>query len=219
MATIVPALLVESQGEFEHKLRLVEGVVDLIQVDVLDGSLFSNTCWYDPERIGALQTHVKMELHMMVENPLPIIEAWQKYVPTFCRAIVHAEAHRPTGTITGYIKDDLGLEVGVAINPETPLKEIESIIHLVDQLTVLGVHPGKSGQTFEGDYILEKIQHTKRHRPDLIVEIDGGVTDDLLETLVKAGTDRICAASLIFNDPDPTKKLQTLINRLGGIKV
>ena len=120
MIHIVPAFLVESEKEFERNLRLVENDCSLIQVDVLDGSLFPNTCWFDAERIGNLKTNVEMELHLMVENPLPIIEAWKKYVPTFKRAIVHTEMHRPSGVVTGFIKDDLKLEVGIALNPESP---------------------------------------------------------------------------------------------------
>tara|TARA_Y100000031_G_C8107077_1_gene331572 strand:+ start:159 stop:815 length:657 start_codon:yes stop_codon:yes gene_type:complete len=215
MIEIVPAFLVKSQEEFEQKLRLVEDQVNLIQVDVLDGTLFPNTCWYDPKRVGSMKTSIEIELHLMVENPIPIVEAWKNHVPTFKRAIVHAEMHRPTGTITGFIKDELGLEVGVAINPETPLKEIEDVIHHIDVLTVMGVHPGESGRAFEGEYILEKIAHARKHRPDLVIEIDGGVTDELIEPLVKAGVNRVCVASLIFKNDNPSDKLKELIDRLG----
>lgn len=217
MIQIVPAFLTESQAEFERKLRLVEPHTTLIQVDVLDGSLFENTNWFDPERAGAFVTKVEMELHLMVENPIPIVEAWKEHVPTFTRAIVHAEMHRPTGVVIDHIKDKLGLECGVAINPETPLHAIESVMHAIDQLTIMGVHPGKSGQTFLGEPILEKIRQARSHREDLIIEIDGGVTGELLGPLVKAGANRICAASLIFGADDPAQKLQSLNEGLAAL--
>jgi ribulose-phosphate 3-epimerase len=210
MSIIVPAFLVQSEQEFIEKLKLVEQDCSLIQVDVLDGSLFPNISWFDPIAIGHLSTTVEMELHLMVENPIPIIEAWQKHVPTFKRAIVSAEMHRPDGSVTTYVKDMLHLNVGIAINPETPLKEIEEVLHEIDQLTVMGVHPGKSGQPFEGEYILDKIQQAKHHRPELIVEMDGGVTEDLIPKLIEVGVDRIVCGSLIFKNEHPTKELQRL---------
>jgi ribulose-phosphate 3-epimerase len=216
MIEIVPAFLVESEKEFEHHLRLVENNCRLIQVDVLDGSLFPNTCWFDPERIGSLKTLVEMELHLMVENPIPIIEAWKKHVPTFKRAIVHSEMHRPSGVVTEYIKDNLKLEVGIALNPESPLSEVEEVLHQVDQLTIMSVHPGFQGQTF-GDpkhgsdpaFIFEKIRAARAHRKDLFIEIDGGLGREYLAPAIKAGANRLCIGSAIFKTDDPTGTLKT----------
>lgn len=217
MIEIVPAFLVESEKEFEHNLRLVENDCRLIQVDVLDGSLFPNTCWFDPERIGNLKTDVEMELHLMVENPIPIIEAWKKHVPTLRRAIVHTEMHRPSGVVTGYIKDDLGLEVGIALNPESPLSEVEEVLHQVDQLTIMSVHPGFQGQTFgdpqhggDPEFIFEKIRAARAHRHDLVIEVDGGITLDLIEPLVRAGANRLCIGGSIFKTDDPAGTLKAL---------
>lgn len=224
MIEIVPAFLVESEKEFEHNLRLVENDCRLIQVDVLNGSLFPNTCWFDPERIGNLKTNVEMELHLMVENPIPIIEAWKKRVPTFRRAIVHTEMHRPSGAVTGYIKDDLKLEVGIALNPESPLSEVEEVIHHVDQLTIMSVHPGFQGQMFgdpqhggDTQSVLEKVRAARAHRHDLVIEVDGGITRDLVESLALSGANRLCIGAAIFKTEDPTgtlKALNTLVYEL-----
>jgi ribulose-phosphate 3-epimerase len=224
MLEIVPALLVESDKEFEQKLRAVENHCRLVQVDVLDGSLFPNTTWFDALRVGALKTQVEFELHLMAENPLPIVEAWMKHVPTFKRAIVHAEMHRPTGAVTGFIKDNLGLEVGVALNPESPLEEIECVLHHIDQLTIMSVRPGHEGQTFgdekngeSADAILNKIKTARAHRKDLIIEVDGGITSELIEPLAREGANRLCVNSAIFNTDDPAaalKKMQEIALRV-----
>jgi ribulose-phosphate 3-epimerase len=209
MIKIIPALLVESEKEFEKKLRAVENDCELVQVDVLDGTLFSNTTWFDPVAIGAIKTKLEIEIHLMVENPIPIVEEFKKFVPTFKRAIVSAEMHRPLGAVVGHIKDILGLEVGVAINPETPLHEIEEVFHRIDQLTIMGVHPGFQGQTFQKE-IFEKIEQAKSHRKDLIIEVDGGVTDELIKPLIKAGVECLCVGSLIFHSSDPSGKIKEL---------
>jgi ribulose-phosphate 3-epimerase len=207
---IIPSLLVESKKEFEEKLRMVEFDCKTVQLDILDGGLFPNTTWFDAESIGQIKTNVNIELHLMVENPIPIIEDFIKHVPTLTRAIVHAEMHRPLGTVTSYIKDVLKLEVGVAINPETPLSQIENVIHSIDSLLIMGVHPGFSGQEFVGESIIKKIKQAKAHREDLSLEIDGGVTEELVKPLVKAGINQICAASLLFKSDDPKNKLREL---------
>ena len=217
MKEIIPALLVESEKEFETKFRAIEKDCSLVQIDVLDGTLFPNTTWFDPVAIGAIKTSVEIEAHFMVENPIPIIEEFKRLVPTFTRAIVSAEIHRPLGAVVGHIHDILGLKVGVAINPETPLHEIEEVIHTIDQLTIMGVHPGSQGQTFgdsqnfsSPDAIFEKIEQARNHRKDLTIEIDGGVTEELIKPLIKAGVQRICIGSLIFRSENPSDKLKEL---------
>lgn len=217
MTQIVPAILVESQEAFEKNLRAVEDGCSLIQLDVLDDSLFHATTWYDAQAIGKMRPKIAIELHLMVENPIPIVEQFKQYVPTLERAIVSAEMHRPLGVVVGHIRDVLGLKVGVAINPETPLHEIESVLHDIDQLTIMGVHPGAQGQVFgdnlhigNGEAIFEKIRQTGNHCPNLTIELDGGVTEELIPKLVQAGVDRLCIGSLLFRSPNPREKLMAL---------
>lgn len=214
MSIIIPALLVESEEQFKQQFKLIENDCDLVQVDVLDNTLFPNVSWFDQTKVETLSPKIEIELHLMVENPLPIIEAWQKHIPTLRRAIVSAEMHRPLGSVVSYIKDILKLEVGVAINPETPLKEIEEVIHQIDVLMIIGIHPGSQGQLFEGDYIFDKIHEAKHHRPNLIIEVDGGITEELIPKLIESGVERLVVGSLIFKNTDPTNKLKQLNNVL-----
>ncbi len=210
MIEIIPSLLVESAAEFERRLRLVENDCETVHVDILDGSMFGNTSWHDARAVAAMRTNVKYELHLMVENPLPIIEAWHEHVKNVRRAIVHAEITRPFGTVLEHVREFLKLEGGVAINPETPLEDVENVIHQVEQLLIMSVHPGQSGKPFEGAYILDKIRSARNHRPDLAIEVDGGVTAELIPSLVEAGATRICAASAIFAASHPQEALKSL---------
>lgn len=217
MTQIIPALLVHSKDEFESNLRAVENDCSIVQLDVLDDTLFPNTTWCDPVAIGAIKTPVKMEVHFMIENPIPVIENLKQHVSGFTRAIVSAEMHRPLGAVVGHIRDILRLSVGVAINPETPLHEIEEVLHDIDQITIMSVHPGFQGQTFGDDLhlhdpavIFEKIKQVRNHRSDLTIEIDGGVTKELIQPLLEAGVNRICVGSLIFTSSNPQATLKEL---------
>jgi len=210
MIEIIPTILAGSKQEFEKKLRLAESLCLVIQVDILDGSMYDRTSWFDAHHIGALDTPAQFELHLMVENPLPIIEEWKQFVPGTKRVIVHHELDRPVGTILSHAKEYLHLETAVAFNPETPIEEAQTILPHVDQATILGVHPGSSGRPFEGECILEKIRHLKHLYPNVIIEIDGGVTKALIPSLKQAGITRFAVASLIFSQENPKQALEDL---------
>jgi ribulose-phosphate 3-epimerase len=210
MIEIIPSLLVESAAEFERRLRAVERDCSTVHVDILDGSMFDNTSWHDARAVAAMRTDVAYELHLMVENPLPVVESWREHVKNVRRAVVHAEISRPFGAVLERIRDGMGLEGGVAVNPETPLSDVENVIHRVEQLLVMGVRPGRSGQPFEGAHILEKIRAARAHRPDLAIEMDGGVTAELIPVLAEAGATRLCAASAVYGAADPSAALNAL---------
>ncbi len=215
MCQIVPSLLVESKDEFEQRLRLVEGGADLVHVDVLDGTLFPQTNWHDARAVGALRTSAKFELHLMVENPLPIAEAWQTHVPGLTRAIVHAEMSHPAGAVIRELKN-WNLEAGLALNPESPLEEIAAVARMISQLTLMGVHPGASNQRFLGTSILQKIRDAKKRWPELALEMDGGATPELIPSLLAAGCDRIVAAHAIFGAADQAAALAALSRLADG---
>ena len=214
---IIPAILVQSQNEFEQRLRLVEKQVSTVQVDILDNSMFNKSSWFDPEVVGTLETSVKFELHLMVENPLPIIDAWAKHVSNTTRAIIHAELDRPLGTLIELIHQNCKLEAGIAINPETPIDEIHHIIEHVDEILIMGVHPGSSGQGLgdtkcgiSGQVILEKIQRIHDRYPNIILGADGGVSKETLPEFVRHGISRLSASSAIYSNENPVDSLKEL---------
>ena len=109
------------------------------------------------------------------------------------------------------------MEAGVGLNPETPIDEIHHIMPHVDEVLVMGVHPGASGQGFgdeqhgiSGEAIMAKITRIHERYPDLQIGIDGGVNEEQAPEMIQAGATRLSAASAIFNDPDPVEALGKL---------
>lgn len=203
MIELIPTILANSKNEFEEKLRVEEKLASTIQIDILDGTAFPVTNWHDAEAVAQMVTPAAFELHLMVNNPLPIIAKWTSKVPNVKRAIIHAEIERPLGKIIEEIHENFLIEAGVAVNPETPIEEIHEVLPDLDVLMVMGVRPGKSGQFFEGDYILEKIREAKNRTQKIIIEVDGGVTLELIPSLLKAGVSRFALNSAIFKDNQP----------------
>lgn len=211
---VIPSILVDSADDFERRLRLIENDCRTVQIDVLDGSMFGATSWFDAKTVAKMKSPVKFELHLMVENPLPVVEQYALHVPNTVRAIIHAELDRPLGTLIEVIKQEHKMEAGMAINPETPIDEIHHVVSHLDEVLIMGVHPGASGQDYgderhgiSGQSIMNKIARIHDRYPNLPLGVDGGVNEERAPAMLEAGATRLCAASAIFNAPDPVDAL------------
>lgn len=216
MAEIIPAILVESHAAFVERLRTVENEVKTVQIDIHDGILFPHTTYNDPRAVGAIMTPVSYELHLMVENPVAVAKEWCEHVPNVTRVIFHAEVDRQHGAIMENLRW-LGKKVGIAINPETPVEEIHHDILDIDTLLIMTVHPGLSGQGMgdpthgiAADDLLEKVRHIHRKYPELILETDGGNSQETIAAFRDAGISRFAVGSAIFAAPDPKRALYDL---------
>lgn len=217
MIELIPSILVESHQEFERRLRLVDQKVKTVHVDILDGSIYPHLSWHDPQIVGDIVTPVEYEIHLMVENPLPIIREWKKHVPNLKRAIIQAELDRPVGLVLEEIKQTLHLEAWSALSPETPVKDSITREANLDGVMVMGVHPGASGQPILLDLTISKIHQLRGDFPTLPIACDGGVTAENAETLVKAGCTKLIASSAIFSAENPAEALDQLLHRFSAL--
>jgi ribulose-phosphate 3-epimerase len=189
-----------------HALR---ATCPLWHIDVLDGSMFDATCFADPTQLLG-EDLPRMELHLMVKNPLLAFEAWVAAFPTQVkRAIFHTEIDRPAGPVLERIHVH-EVQAGLALNPETPVDLIHEHVREMDLLLLMGVHPGGSGRPFQGESVLQKIQEAKRRWPDLRVHVDGGVNCDTIGPIISRGADGVCASSALWASKDPVAALAKL---------
>src|SRR5690606_25386397 len=125
---------------------------------------------------------------------------------------VHYEACTHLHRTLAAIKE-LGCKAGVALNPHTPTHLLKDIIHDIDLVCLMSVNPGFGGQKF--------IQHTYQKivelraiaagvNDTLMIEIDGGVTLDNADKLIKAGADVLVAGSFVFNSSAPLDTVKAL---------
>ncbi|EKD33198.1 MAG: hypothetical protein ACD_76C00069G0002 [uncultured bacterium] len=212
-SAILPSILVNSREEFEQRLEIIKGLSDEVHFDILDGSMFKTSSWFDTKAIAEIGGKFNFEIHLMVENPLQIIETCTG-AKNIHRAIVHAELDRPVGVILEWIKDKFKLKAGIALNPETPIEEVRAHLDEIDQLTIMGVHPGASGREMERG-IIEKIKTIRKLYPNLCVEIDGAVKEDNITELAQIGANRFVIGSGIFESEKPKEALNSLLDKLG----
>lgn len=177
--------------------------VDIIQWDVMDGQFVPNLT-FGPDVIASTRDRVNLpfEAHLMVLTPDAMAA---RYVEAGCsRLIVHAEAtdhlHRTLGSIA-----ELGASPAVALNPATPASAIAHVVDLVDLVLVMTVNPGFGGQAYLAS-MEAKIRDVRRllddaGRPDVHVEVDGGISADTVAGAAGAGANVLVAGSALFRHP------------------
>jgi len=112
---------------------------------------------------------------------------------------------------------DLGLEVGIALNPEVPVNSLHSVIHLLDVVMLMAIKPGVPKHPFiEGTYakIVELVKLAKVNNLTFKISIDGGVTFNNISKLVEIGADiLICGSGTIFHEGQSFRKNLKLLGK------
>jgi len=211
--SVIPAVLVYTETDFVARLSdpVIRKLAPLYQIDVLDGSMYAESCFADPLSMSLIKDPPQIELHLMIDNPLPVVEEWQRRVPTLERVIIHAEISKMLLPVIEGIKS-LDLQVGLALNPETDLAAVERLLPNLDLLLVMGVHPGKSGQAFLGKEVLQKIKQARTAFPALKIAVDGGITLDNATEIVKAGANQLCVSSAIWQVKNKKQAFSQLLH-------
>jgi ribulose-phosphate 3-epimerase len=199
--SIEPSILSADFARLGQQAKEAEDAgVEGIQIDVMDGHFVPNLT-FGPGVVKALRKSVSLFLdaHLMIDNPSSFLEEFASSGAN--RIIVHEEVCKDLPAILQSIKK-LRVEAGVAINPETPVTKVESVLDTADCVQVMTVHPGYAGQRFM-DELLGKIQRLRReidqrHLKASIV-VDGGIDPKTGPLAVKSGATVLVAGSSIYN--------------------
>ena len=174
---------------------------DFIHVDIMDGKFVENKTWTISE-VKKIVSYSKLPLdvHLMVENPSKYIEDYALLNTSYIT--FHYEAVKDIDKMINEIKN-YGLKVGIAINPETDEKVLYPYLSKIDQILVMSVHPGKSGQSFI-DNTPNKIENLKQEiinqNAKTIISVDGGINYETGKLCVDKGVDMLVSASYIHKD-------------------
>ncbi|HVH15784.1 MAG TPA: ribulose-phosphate 3-epimerase [Candidatus Angelobacter sp.] len=199
--SIEPSILSADFARLGQQAKEAEDAgVEGIQIDVMDGHFVPNLT-FGSGVVKSLRKSVNifLDAHLMIENPQVFLEEFASSGAN--RIIVHVEVSKETRAILESIKK-LGIEAGVAINPETPVGTLDSVLDAADCVQVMTVHPGFAGQRFMEDQ-LSKIQRLsreidQRHLKASIV-VDGGIDPKTAPLAVKSGATVLVAGSSIYN--------------------
>ena len=191
--------------------QVAEAGAAALHVDIMDGHFVPNLSMGPAicKSVRRHQPNAMIDVHLMVTDPAdyidPFIDAGADHVTFHIEAVEHPLE----------LRDAIhrrGASAGLALNPETPIENIEPWIEAFDLLLVMSVHPGFSGQSF----IHESLEKTRaiapRLRPDQRLEMDGGVSPATAPACRDAGCDVLVSASAIFNSDNYAEE----IRKIGG---
>jgi ribulose-phosphate 3-epimerase len=183
----------------EQILTAQEAGIDWIHVDVMDGHFVPNITM-GPFIVETCRriTHLPLDVHLMVEKPEQMVEAFAMVGATTIS--VHIEDTPHIYRTLQHIRA-LGCHPGIGLNPGTPASSIADILHLVDLVLVMTVNPGSSGQQFIMD-TLPKIKQVRNmieaSHSNAMIEVDGGITVDTLPLALRQGARIFVTATAVF---------------------
>ncbi|WP_436860694.1 ribulose-phosphate 3-epimerase [Staphylococcus caeli] len=212
MTKVYPSLLSADFLNLDKELKALEAAgVDGVHFDVMDGQFVPNISVgipiLDAVRKG---TTLPIDVHLMIETP-------EKYVALFAEhgadmISVHVEATPHIHRVIEQIKN-AKVKAGVVINPGTPVDAIRPILNMIDYVLVMTVNPGFGGQTFI-ESCVEKLDQLyalkQRLGLDFEIEVDGGINDQTVETVVSHGATMLVAGSYFFKQDDYQHATQIL---------
>ena len=185
-------------------LHEAEAFTDRVQVDIMDGRFVPSES-ISAEDLARVKTRLFVEVHLMVMEPEAHLEAFLEAGAG--RVVFHYEAtSSPSRTIA--LARHLGLGVGVALNPRTPVLEARPVFGEVDFVLLLSVDPGFYGSPFIPS-VLEKVKVLRPFFPGEI-GMDGGIKAENIRQVKEAGADYACIGSGIFRSPDSARAYREL---------
>jgi len=230
---VAPSILSCDFSRLEQEVKKVElSGGDLIHIDVMDGCFVPNVT-IGPVVVGAIKkvTKLPLDVHLMIEEPHNLIKAFADAGSDIIT--IHAEAYplktscssnktpiTQKGTSKTVDKIDeakikevlaqiksYGKKAGISLNPDSPFC-IKGILKELDMILIMSVHPGFGGQEFIKE-VLPKIKEARRlYSGD--IEVDGGINDKNVKSVVASGANVLVAGSYFFRSKDPKKAVEKL---------
>ncbi len=150
--------------------------------------------------LKSLKTTMKMDCHLMVQNPEKFVDQFKGL--NLESITFHIESTPNSHRLVQYIKQEFGCKVGVSLNPATHENSIKHLLPIVDLILVMTVNPGFGGQNFIESQI-EKIGEIKRmithSGREIILQVDGGISENTAAIVKKAGANCLVSGSYIFD--------------------
>ena len=218
MGKIAPSILACDFSQLAVEVDKVAAEADLLHVDVMDGHFVPNLSIGAPVvKCLRPRTDLYLDCHLMIDNPGDLLDDFAAAGADSCT--VHVELGDPRPLFDRM--RELGMRVGLVLNPETPLDAVLPYLAEIDILLFMSVHPGFGGQAFLPE-VLDKLREARRvvdeQELPVELEIDGGINLDTAPLAAAAGADILVAGSAVFHAPDPGAAARAIRDVAWGVR-
>ena len=197
----------KSKFSKEETIKKIDAsIADFIHVDLMDGIYVGNNNFTIEDVINDLKNINKpLDIHLMVKEPIKYIDDLAKLKPDIIT--FHLDSTTDPLNVIELIKD-YNIKVGIAINPNEDISILNNYYDLIDYVLIMGVYPGKGGQTFIKE-VLQKIKFIESYK--ILIGIDGGINSETIDYLKDYKIDIIISGSYVCMNDDYNKQIRNLI--------
>ena len=222
--TISVGMMTADLLDLDSEIALLEASgVKLVHFDVMDGC-FCPMLTIGPRIVKAVKTPLLKDVHLMVTDPLAMLDGFLKAGADIVSVQLEADRHvrralQELGGMENANDAKRGLVRGLAVNPGTPVEAVEPMLDEVELVMLLAVNPGWSGQKFaaETPRRLERLRRlVEASGNDILVGIDGGITRENIGEVAKLGPDLMVAGSAVFDGKDPLGNARSMLEAVAA---
>lgn len=207
MNNVFPGILEQEWSKIEEKIKLAKTFTNTLHIDIIDGKFANNTTFLNPAPFKQYSNELFLELHMMVENPIEYLKPWAD--AGFKRFLGHIEKMPNQEEFIREAKKHG--EAGLALDGGSNIHEIKVGLNDLDCVLIMTINAGLSGQKFDPTK-LDKVKNLRHNYDTLVIEVDGGTTDETIVLAKNAGANRFITTSFLFGSENPASTFQTLQN-------
>ena len=203
--TIVPSVIGANPAEAAERFAAIRKHSKIIQLDIMDGKFVPHHSLDFPLLLPKKHSY---EAHLMMNRPEQWIRKNGRKVDTIIIQVESCPSQTILFRAVALIKR-MRKNLGVALNPETPLGRIIPILDDLDLVLVMTVHPG----AYSGDFMpktLNKVRALRRLRPFLDIEVDGGITPMTIGAAAIAGANRFVSGHYVISAKNPKSAISSL---------